>query len=85
MRKSSVLLTVSSLACALSAVGSWWQLREERERVAALELQLAELQTRGSRAPVVASNHAEAHTASPAIPTAVAPTNKSQQEQAKAP
>jgi len=41
MRKSSVLLVMISVACAFSAVWSWWRLRLERAHVAQLEQQLA--------------------------------------------
>ena len=41
MRKSSILLGIISVACAFSAVWSWWQLRIERERVTQLERELA--------------------------------------------
>jgi len=71
MRKSSVLLGFIALACAISATWSAWQLRAERERVAALQHQLdatraAATPQPASAAPVVAG---PAPAAAPYVPT----------------
>lgn len=55
MRKSSVLLAIISIACALSAAWSWRQLRAEHEKVATLEQQLAAAQKPATPLPVSAS------------------------------
>jgi hypothetical protein len=51
VRKSSIFLGVLSVTCALAAAASWWQLRAARERVAALEQELAGLQARAEPKP----------------------------------
>jgi hypothetical protein len=69
MRKPSVLLGIISVACALSAALSWWQLRAAREAVSMLERRLA--------APHRES-HADAHSApaSASPPVAAATTRQ---------
>jgi hypothetical protein len=71
MRKSSVLLVFVSVACALSAAWSWWELRGARTQIANLEQRLA-----ASSAPQIqptSSPPTEVRIV-PAVPTASAPT-----------
>jgi len=71
VRKSSVLLGTLALACALSATGSWWQLRAQRARVATLEQQLHAARSAATAQPDVSAPVIAAQ-APPAIPDASA-------------
>jgi len=72
MRKSSVLLGIVSVACALSAGWFWQQMRAERRRADRLELRLAALETRGAdKSP--ASATAPTTGPNPTLPASAAP------------
>ena len=70
MRKSTVLLGIFSLACALAAIGAWRELGIERARVAQLERQLAEQQTASQQRAAAVTSAA----AAPAMPASSALT-----------
>jgi hypothetical protein len=73
MRKSSVLLGIATVACALSAGWFWQQMRDQRQRAERLELRLAALET--SRAAMTtASATAPTSGPNPTPPASAAPT-----------